>query len=249
MAHYDKHRYRPLAQYKCVSATASLFLLAAFALYLVVALSLPIIKPIYLFVIKFNTQPNQPPTSIATDIRFGVWGFCASSVLDLPTIFTNDGECTAPHLGYVVPQDLLALTGQPQLADAVLKGITILLVLHPVCAGLAFLCMFTSLFLASQCMQVLSLVISIFTAIVGSVTLAADLALEIEARQRVGPLTNNIVEVGWGNGVWMVLAAVVLSVGVVIITIIASIAIEHKDLLPGATISFLSCFESSVAFL
>lgn len=220
--HYHKHRYRPLAQYRCVSVTASLFLFAAFALYLVVAISIPIIKPIYLFVLNFNTQPDQPPTSIVTNIRFGVWGFCASSVLDLPTIFTNDGECTAPHLGYVVAPDLLALTGYPQLAGVVLKGLTVLLVLHPVCAGLAFLCMFTSLFLASPCMTVTSLIFSIFTAIVSSVTLAADLALEIEARQRVGPLTNNAVSVGWGNGVWMILAAVVLTwISVILLSAVA----------------------------
>ncbi|THH33033.1 hypothetical protein EUX98_g1145 [Antrodiella citrinella] len=225
MAHYNdyyKRSYRPLAQYRCVSITASLFLLFAFALYLLVALSVPIIKPIYLFIFDFNTQPSQPATSIATDLRFGVWGFCASSVLDLPTIFTNNGECTAPHLGYVVPPDVLALTGYPQIADVVLEALTVLLVLHPVCAGMAFLCMFTSLFLASPCMAVTSLIISIFTAIVGSVTLAADLALEIEARDKVGPLTNNAVTVGWGNGVWMILAAVVLTwISVILLSAVA----------------------------
>lgn len=220
--YYYKNSYRPLAQYRGVSVIASLFLLFAFVLYLLVALSIPIIKPIYLFIIDFNTQPDQPPTSIATDIRFGVWGFCASSVLGLPTILTNDGECTAPHLGYVVDPEILALTGYPQIADAVLKGLTILLVLHPICAGLAGLGMFTSLFLASKCMTILSLIISIFTGIVGSVTLAADLALEIEARMRVGPLTNNAVSVGWGNGVWMILVAVVLTwISVILLSAVA----------------------------
>ncbi|KAH8087825.1 hypothetical protein BXZ70DRAFT_955328 [Cristinia sonorae] len=220
--YYKQSRYRPLAQYKCVSITASLFLLAAFVLYLLVALSVPILKPIYLFVLIFNTQPDQPPTSIATDIRFGVWGFCASSVLKLPTIFTNNGVCTQSRLGYEVPEDLLELTGHPELADIVLKSLTFLLVLHPICAGLAGLGMITSLYLASKCMTVFSLIISIFTAIVGTVTLAADLALEIEARNRVGPLTNLAVTVGWGNGVWMVLAATVLTwISVIMLSAIA----------------------------
>ena len=210
MAHHDyhKHKYRPLSQYRYISATACISLLLAFALYLVVALSIPIIKPVYLFIIDFNTQPDQPPTSIATDVRFGVWGFCASSVLDLPTIFTNNGECTDAHLGYEVAPDLLELTGYPQLAGVVLKTLTVLLVLHPVCAALSFLSMLTSLFLASGPMTITSLILSIFTGIIGSVTLAADLALEIEARQRIGPLTNGAVTVGWGNGVWMIVVAV-----------------------------------------
>jgi len=205
------YRHRPLAQYTCIAATTSVFLFLSFILYLLVALSIPIIKPIYLFVINFNTQPNQPPTSIATDIRFGVWGFCASSVIGLPTILTNDGQCTPIRLGYNVPADLLALTGYPQLAGVVLEGLTVLLVLHPICAALAGIGSFTSLFLSSQCMTVFSLVTTIFTAIIGTVALAADLSLEIVAMDEVQPLTDGAVDVGWGNGVWMVLVAVILS--------------------------------------
>ncbi|CAL1711370.1 unnamed protein product [Somion occarium] len=206
--HHHHHGGRPLSRYRGTSIWAFLFLLASFVLFLLVALSIPIIKAIYLFVFDFGTQPTQPPTSIATDIRFGVWGFCASSELNLPTVFGNDGRCTPAHLGYNIPQDLLALTGHPELADTVLKGLTVLLILHPVCAGLAFIGMFTSLFLASHCMSILSLLITIVTAIVSSVVLAADLALTIVAKDRVSDLTSGIVTVGWGNGVWMVVAAV-----------------------------------------
>ena len=206
--HQHHHPARPLSAYRYTSGWAFFFLLASFVLFLLVAISIPIIKPIYLFIFDFGLQPNQPETSIATDIRFGVWGFCASSNLNLPTVFTNDGSCTAPRLGYNIPEDLLELTGHPELANTVLKGLTFLLVLHPVCAGLAFLGMFTALFLGSHGMSILSLLVTIVTAIVSSVVLAADLALTIVARQRVSDLTNGVVTVGWGNGVWMVLAGV-----------------------------------------
>ncbi|KAK7691753.1 hypothetical protein QCA50_005154 [Cerrena zonata] len=206
--HHHHHPARPLVAYRGTSIFAFLFLLASFVLFLLVAISIPIIKPIYLFIFDFGVQEGQPQTSIATDIRFGVWGFCASSNLNLPTVFENDGSCTSPRLGYDIPEDLLALTGHPELANSVLKGLTVLLVLHPVCAGLAFLGMFTSLFLASHCMSILSLLITVVTAIVSSVVLAADLALTIVARDRVSNLTSGIVTVGWGNGVWMVVAGV-----------------------------------------
>jgi len=216
------YRHRPLAQYTCIAATTSVFLLISFVLYLLVALSIPIIKPIYLFVLDFDTQPGQPATSIATDIRFGVWGYCASSVLDLPTIFSNDGECTPLRLGYNVPEDILALTGYPQVANIALEGLTFLLVLHPICAGLSGIGMFTSLFLSSQCMTVFSLVSTIFTAIIGTVALAADLSLEIVARDEASPLTGGAVSVGWGNGVWMVLVAVFCSwVSVILLSAVA----------------------------
>ncbi|KAI0082822.1 hypothetical protein K474DRAFT_30682 [Panus rudis PR-1116 ss-1] len=206
--HHHHHKARPLARYRWTSIWAFIFLLAAFILLLLVALSLPIIKAIYLFVLDFGTEPGQPLTSIATDLRFGVWGFCASSQLNLPTILTNNGECTNVRLGYDIPQDLLQLTGHPEIANAVLKGLTFLLVLHPVCAGLAFLGMFSALFLASRCMTIISLLLSILSAVVGSVVLAADLALVIVAKDRVGDLTSGLVDVNFGNGVWLVVAAV-----------------------------------------
>jgi hypothetical protein len=40
--------------------------------------SLPIIKGIYLFEVK-NIRQNQTPTSIATSVRFGLWGYCVGA--------------------------------------------------------------------------------------------------------------------------------------------------------------------------
>lgn len=53
-------------------------LLTASILFLFVALSLPIIKTVYLLQINGHPSPSQPETSIGTELRFGVWGFCVT---------------------------------------------------------------------------------------------------------------------------------------------------------------------------
>lgn len=64
------HRHRTLS-----IVTASL-LLVEFLLFLLVALSVPIIKTIYILGLNAQAQPGQPATSVATRVRFGVWGIC-----------------------------------------------------------------------------------------------------------------------------------------------------------------------------
>lgn len=213
---HSTHRYR------CASVTAFIVLLVAFILYLLAALSLPIIKAIYLFQLNFTTE-NQPATSIATNFRFGVWGFCASSVLDEPTVFTNDGDCTSPQLGYTIPPDILALAGYPpEVTDAVVKALTVLLVLHPTTAGLAFLTLLFSFFVRSHCMTIFALITGILTAVVGSVVLAADLAIEIVASKKLKDEFGNLLQVSFGDGVWMIVVAVAMSwLGAVILSAVA----------------------------
>lgn len=72
-----RHHHRPLAAYRLISTISFLCLLGAFILMLLVALSLPIIKAIYLLEVQAVTT-DQPATSIATELRFGVWGVCAT---------------------------------------------------------------------------------------------------------------------------------------------------------------------------
>lgn len=55
-----------------------LTLLASFVLLLLVSLSLPIIKALYIVKVSSIPSVSQPPTNIATELRFGVWGFCAN---------------------------------------------------------------------------------------------------------------------------------------------------------------------------
>lgn len=214
---HSTHRYR------CAAGLCFIALLAAFVLYLLPALSIPIIKPIYLFQINFKTAASQPATSIATNLRFGVWGACASSVLDLPTIFTNDGECTPVQIGYTIPPELITAAGYPvDVVNAVKKSLTLLLVLHPVAAGLSFVTLLASMFLRSQYMTILALIGGIITAVVGSIVLAADLALGIVANRKLHDEFGDMLSVTFGDAVWMIVAAVAMSwLGVITMSAVA----------------------------
>ncbi|KAI0310858.1 actin cortical patch SUR7/pH-response regulator pali [Amylostereum chailletii] len=188
-------------------------LFAAFVLFLLVALSIPIIKPIYLLDLSANADSSSANTNIGTSIRFGVWGYCVNGPLNTAGIFTNNGDCQGPQLGYTLDSDIFQiLAGTSTEVNLVLRGLTVLLILHPIAAGLALLTFLPVLL--SCCMfrnapWIFSLIFSILTVIVSSITLAADIALVLVARDRLKDFSLLSLSVNWGPGVWMVLAGVV----------------------------------------
>lgn len=72
-----KAHYKPLVAHPIVSLTSHITLFVAFLLFLLVGLSLTIIKPVFLLAIR-STVEQQQTLSIATELRFGVWGVCAA---------------------------------------------------------------------------------------------------------------------------------------------------------------------------
>jgi len=203
---------KPLRHHRIISTCSFLLLFASFLLFLLVALSLPIIKGVYLLTLQATINPDQPTTSIGTELRFGVWGVCVNSALDIPTLLHNTAECIGPQLGYTIPTEYLNLLGiSTSLVSAFLKGLEILLVLHPISACLSLLTFIQALFLGHHGVSICALIMALLTAIVSSVTLAADLALVIVAKSKVKDLTVAKFEVNFGNGVWMVVAAVALT--------------------------------------
>jgi hypothetical protein len=132
-------------------------------------------------------------------------------VLDQPTFFGNDGECVGPQLGYTVdPKFIEVVTNEPELADIILKVLTVLLVLHPIAAGLAFLTLLPVI--ASCCVYhhapwIISLVLSVPTAIISTIVFAADLALVIVAKHKLKEQHTVNLTISYGNGVWIVLVS------------------------------------------
>jgi len=203
---------KPLRHYRIISLSSFLLLFASFLLFLLVALSLPIIKGIYLLTLKAAVNPDQPTTSIGTELRFGVWGVCVNSALNVPTLLHDTGECIGPQLGYSIPTEYLKLLNlSTSLVAILLKGLEILLVLHPISAGLSLLTFIQALFLGHHGVSICALIMALLTALVSSVTLAADIALVVVAKSKVKDLTIAQFEVGFGNAVWMVLVAVALT--------------------------------------
>jgi len=205
--------HKPLRAYRFLSIVCLFLLFAAFLLLLLVGISLPIVKPVYIMRV-FSVVTGQPRTSLATELRFGVWGVCATSALDQPTLLTNDGQCFGPQLGYDfdIPSDLLARVGLSQdLVQTVLRGLLVVLILHVVAAATSLVGLFFSLFLASHACTIISLIITIITGILATIVFVVDLVLAVTAKSKIPDLTNDGVGVGIGNAVWMVLGAVIAS--------------------------------------
>jgi uncharacterized BrkB/YihY/UPF0761 family membrane protein len=72
-------------------------LITAFFLLLFVALSLPIIKSVYLLQLNANTASDVPATSVGTELRFGVWGFCATRLASQQISFVLPFAALPPH--------------------------------------------------------------------------------------------------------------------------------------------------------
>ncbi|KAN0130163.1 SUR7/PalI family domain containing protein [Lactarius tabidus] len=201
---YDDYNHHHHRRNKRHATITGFLLFGAFLHFLFVALSLPIIKSIYL--LEISSRSSQIETTVATRLRFGVWGFCASSALrGTPT------ECIGPQLGYTVnPLTIEVVTKDTEVADVILKGLTILLVLHPVAAGLTFLTLVpvtASCFVYHKLPWIISLVLSVPTAIVSTVVFAVDLALVIVARSKIKDVSAIHISIDFGNGIWMVLVS------------------------------------------
>lgn len=201
-------------------------LFSAWVLLLLVSLSLPIIKPIYILEVDAKVAPTVQ-TSIATSIRFGVWGMCLGFYrfgADGAT-WDDAGSCSSPRLGYTIDDAVLQLTGQVDLAKVALKALMGVLILHPIACGLVFLSLIASLITTwnpVRALNVISLIAVILSAVAATIVFVIDVVLIPIARQKVEEATKNALTVAFGNAAWMTLGAVVaLWLGVIGASIVA----------------------------
>ncbi|KAH7329828.1 SUR7/PalI family-domain-containing protein [Rhizoctonia solani] len=198
----------------------------AWVLLLLVSISLPIIKPIYILEVDAVTTPSVQ-TSIATSIRFGVWGMCLGFYRFGPdgASWDDAGACTPPRLGYTPDDAVLQLTGQKDLAKIALKALMGILILHPIACGLVFLSLIASLVTTwhpVRALNVTSLIAVILSAVAATIVFVIDIVLIPIARQKVEEATKGALTVALGNAAWMTLGAVVaLWLGVIGASIIA----------------------------
>ena len=121
-------------------------------------------------------------------------------------------NCVGPQLTYQIPPSLSNLIGlSTQTTNILSKALLILLILHPVAAGLTLIALFFSLFLHATCAAVLASLAVVLSALTGAIVFAADIAIVIVSRQKLQTLPNSQYTVLFGDGVWMVLVAVCLT--------------------------------------
>ena len=105
--YYHVHYRRRNRRHASVTAFC---LITASVLFLFVALSLPIIKSVYLLQLEGHPSSSQPATSVGTQLRFGVWGFCVTRSAHASTLFVFFVFCW-----FLPPARFSELTTFPQI--------------------------------------------------------------------------------------------------------------------------------------
>ncbi|CAE6437102.1 hypothetical protein ACGC1H_004446 [Rhizoctonia solani] len=187
---------------------------AGFLLLLLVSLSIPIIKTISVLNLATNIQAGFTNTGISGGVKFGLWGYCVSeitaSVIGINR--SQPGYCSRTRLGYDIDSQLLQLLGLDNLNDIFSRGLTLVLVLHPIACGLAFLALLFALMLLcrpARFASAIALVFSVLAAIVATVAFAIDVALTTIAKNKVRDATDGNLKVTYGAVPWMTLGAMV----------------------------------------
>ncbi|KAJ7285948.1 pali-domain-containing protein [Mycena rebaudengoi] len=196
-----------------------LLLFVAFLLLLLISLSVPIIKTIFLFRLTAKASSSLLHSSAEAYVNFGAFGYCTSG-LDA-TILGIDrntaGECTRAHAGYTFDDTVAKALHVSGFENLISKGLTAVLVMHPIVASLTFVTFLMSLFMlrrgsngTSRFPSLLTLGIGIFTAFLTTIVFLIDVILVAVVRKRVNNDTDGVITLNWGNAVWMALAATVL---------------------------------------
>jgi len=98
----------------------------------------------------------------------------------------NNGLCFDPQLGYRVLEDIRTFIGLSDgIVNAVEVSLHVILVLHPVVAGLTLITFITSLSLASHAVSILTLFLTVVAGPSGTVVFGIDLALVIVAKNEI----------------------------------------------------------------
>jgi len=198
-------------------------LFAASILLLITTISAPVIKDISILKVTLTNSSNARHSSVT----FGTFGHC---VLDVAPKETDQDWCTGRHIGY----DPAAIMEQIDGGDfnyasaESTKGLTRVMVLHPVACALAFIAFLCALG-SGICGALLAALVAALAWIVTLVVMAVDFAL-------FGIIKNHVNKDGSGShayysvGMWTILAAMVcLFFGMFVVLFTCFSARRHRN--------------------
>jgi hypothetical protein len=200
------------------AALAPLLIFIAFLLLLLVSLSVPIVKSIYLFRLSANVSSSLLDSGASGSVNFGVWGYCISAikVAVLGIDRSSSAECSKRHLGYTFDSTVANALHADAVENLISRTTTAALVLHPIACVLTFLTLLISLFILRRGSNGTSRIPSLLTVGVGSLAtffttlvFLIDVILVAVVRKRVRNATDGDLDLVWGNAVWMTLAAAI----------------------------------------
>ncbi|CDO72850.1 hypothetical protein BN946_scf185002.g35 [Trametes cinnabarina] len=195
------------------------FLFVAFFLLLLVSLSLPIIKSIFLFRLAADASASLLDSSANGAVRFGVWGYCISAItvevvgIDRETA----GKCSSPQLGYQFDSDIANALHVSDLTNAISRTLSAVLVLHPLACAATLVALVTSLFITrrqapdtvSRPAVLSTLGIALFAAVIATISFLLDVIFVAAVHHRVDKEADGVLHLNWGNAVWLSLGATI----------------------------------------
>ncbi|KAJ7063202.1 pali-domain-containing protein [Mycena amicta] len=192
-------------------------LLIAFILLLLVTLSVPIIKTIYLFKLTAAASSGFFDSSASTSVVFGVWGYCTSGV-DVSIVGVDHdtaGQCSKRHLGYTFDSTVANALHVSGFENLISKSLTAVLALHPVVVCLTFIAFTVSLLMlrrdgTSRLASLLAFIFGALAAILTTIVFLIDVILVAVVRHKVHKDTDGVLTLTWGNATWITLAATIL---------------------------------------
>ncbi|KAJ3476496.1 hypothetical protein NLI96_g11118 [Meripilus lineatus] len=184
----------------------SILAFVAFLLLLLVSLSVPIIKSIFLFTLFASISSSFLDSGVNGSVRFGVWGYCVSaidvSVVGIGVDHSTNVVCTNVTLGYKLDDTVAAALHVDDIENAISRTITAVLVLHPIACALSFLTLLVLLMIRRNSAALsrpayLSIVgVAFITALLTTIVFLIDVILVAITRNAVN---SDNINVGWGN--------------------------------------------------
>jgi len=196
------------------------FFCAAFLLLLLVTLSVPIIKSIFLFDIIADDSVGafDVTVTVKETVKFGIFGWCSSALTAtvLTYNFDEPAQCSNVHLGFTVSpllQEALSAINEATLVDVIQKALSVVLILHPVACAVTFLALLFSLLAilltSTRFWDIFSTVVGFLSATLTTIIFAIDIVFVLVAKSKLREHTDGLASVGWGNAVWLTLAAAI----------------------------------------
>jgi len=199
-----------------LAAVTPVLLAIAFLLLLLVSVSVPIAKTIYLFKLIANVSSGILKSGASGSVKFGVWGYCFSGV-DVSVFGTQHdtaATCSKAKLGYTFDSTVSNALHVSGYENTISHALTAALVLHPLSCALTFVALVVSLAMfrrgssgGSRLISLLTLGVASLAALLTTIAFFVDIGLVASVRHKIKNETNGDLQLNWGNAVWMVLGA------------------------------------------
>jgi len=181
----------------------------AFLFLLLVSVSVPAIKTIYLFYL------TTPSSRIPVRINFGVWGYCIPAIRYFAGV--TSAYCSPAHLGWTFDGRVASyLSVAKTVESTITAATTAALVLHPIATALTFVTWIVSLVLLcakgdklQRIASIITLIFCLLSVALTTIVFLVDIIVTSILRDKLRDATDGLVSVTYGNAIWLTLVAAI----------------------------------------